>query len=420
MNLFLLVALVAVACVLATLLCCNYYFHKQVTKLQAVIHELKAEQLRLQEGVLVRDENVKARERSLEAWDIRIQKEFSALADGVLERKARQFNVQQEDKLNMMLTPLKETIAHFKQDIDTKFSEENQAKASLKEEIVKLMSANQNISKQAQDLSQALKGSFKKQGDWGEGILDSILDYAGLKEGINFLRQAEQVNDAGIRIRPDIRVLLPQDRTLIIDSKVSLNHYWDYCSAETVDSQQSLAGNLVKAIRSHVDSLCEKKYVEIEGTPDFLIMFMPVEPAYILAMQHDAALWQYAYGKKIVLISPTNLIPAMKMISDMWRQEAVNKSAQMIAVQAGKLYDKLAGFIETFERAGKQLAAAVTSYDESRKQLVTGKGSLVSQAEKLRSYQLGTRKTISPSFSAEAQENDALGRFLEPDSDTGF
>ncbi|MBA3828177.1 MAG: DNA recombination protein RmuC [Taibaiella sp.] len=323
-----------------------------------------------------------------------LKSQFRLLAADILETKAKTFNDQQEGKLNDLLKPFREQISDFKKGFEDKYLNEAKEKSTLKAEIAQLLQMNLTISRQATDLTEALRGSNKQQGDWGEGILERILEYAGLQEGIHYTTQSSSKNDDGQTIRPDVIVHLPQGRKLVIDSKVSLNNYWDYCAAADLDARSIHLPLIIRSVKAHIDGLYSKMYIDISGTPDFIIMFMPVEAAYITALQHDHALWQYAYNKKILLISPTNLIPAMKMVTDLWQRDAINQNAQAISDKAGALYDKLAGFVENFEKMGSQISTLQRAYDAGMGQLSQGKGNLISQVEQIKKLNVKTKKQL--------------------------
>jgi len=334
--------------------------------------------------------------------------EFKVLANDILETKAKAFGEQQENKLTEMLTPFRKEIEAFKKDFDEKFTDEVREKSSLRTEIGRLATLNNTLANEAKSLTDALRGSTKKQGDWGEDILERILEFSGLQKNVHYILQAQSENEEGKTIRPDVIVSYPDNRFLVIDSKVSLSNYWDFCNASELAEQDTHLPLLIRSIKAHIDGLKSKKYTDVAGTPDFIIMFMPVEAAYITAMQSDHSLWQYAYDRKVLLISPTNLIPAMKMVSDMWNRDSISRDAEMIAERSVKLYEKLVGFIESFEGVGKELDQANKKWNEARGRLYEGSGNIVSQGKRLKGM-LGNRtnKDIEEKLIqlAEAEEN---------------
>lgn len=339
---------------------------------------------RLEADVQGRQERLDIQKQDLQEMKTQLESHFRLLANDILDRKAKSFSEQQDSQLKDLLTPFKTQIAEFKKEFDEKFTQEVREKSSLRTEIANLLSLNQTIAREAISLTEALRGSTKKQGDWGEDILERILEFSGLQKGIHYTVQESSRDEQGKLIRPDLIVKYPDHRYLVIDSKVSLVHYWDYCNSTDAIIQRAALLQMVRSLKSHIDGLQGKAYLQIAHTPDFIIMFVPVEAAYITAMQEDHDLWQYAYSRKILLISPTNLIPAMKMISDMWQKDSIHKDAEVIADKAVKLYEKLVGFIDNFEAAGRALEQAGNKWQDARKQLHTGKGNLIAQGSQLK------------------------------------
>lgn len=357
---------------------------QQLHRLRAEIQTLSVTIARQETDIQSRQERLDLQKHDLEEMKQQVEAHFRLLANDILEAKARTFGEQQETKLTDLLLPLKDQMAVFKKEFDAKFTEEVREKSSLRAEIANLLSLNQTIAREAVSLTEALKGSTKKQGDWGEGILERILEFSGLQKGINYTVQTSSRDEQGRLIRPDMIVTYSEGRHLVIDSKVSLTHYWDYCNTSDESAQKEALKQMVRSLKSHVDALHGKDYIGIAGTPDFIIMFVPVEAAYITAMQEDHELWQYAYTRKVFLISPTNLIPAMKMISDVWQKDNLSRDAEIIAEKAVKLYEKLVGFVDNFESVGRELDRAHSRWQDARRQLHQGKGNLLTQGENLK------------------------------------
>ncbi|GAC1398415.1 MAG: hypothetical protein NVSMB63_18560 [Sediminibacterium sp.] len=247
-----------------------------------------------------------------------------------------------------------------------------------------MMDLNTTLSTQANNLTNALRGQVKQQGNWGEMILESILEYADLQKGIHYFVQERTEGEEGQALQPDIIVRYPDDRCIVIDSKVSLLHYEQYSSAADTDAQQVALNLLSQSVHRHIDSLSGKKYQDAVGALDFVMLFVPVEGAYITMMQADVQLWQYAYKKRVLLISPTNLIAAMKLVYDLWKREGINQNAHEIAEKAVKIYEKLASFVEDFEKIGTQLDKAGATFKEAQKKLHTGRGNVISQASQMK------------------------------------
>lgn len=363
---------------------------------------------RMEEELKNKNERLVTQKQDLEEVKTKLESEFRIIAGAVLDNSSQKMTQQQTEKLNDLLKPFREQIDGFKKDIDSKFTNEAAEKGSLKQQIESLVNLNQSIAKEALALTEALRGSTKKQGDWGEDILERILEYSGLQKDVHYFVQQQSQNDEGKIIRPDIIVRYPDTRYLVIDAKVSLTHYWDYCNAAAADDQKMLLPKIVGSLKAHIDGLAAKKYTDIAGTPDFIIMFMPVEAAYITAMQSDHTLWQYAYDRKILLISPTNLLPAMKMVSIMWDKDAVNRDGEQIVKKAVGLYEKFHGFITTFESVGADIDRAQKRWAEAKGQLHTGRDNFISQGGKLKQL-LGnrTKKELPPELldAAELEED---------------
>lgn len=363
---------------------------------------------RLEEEVKSRDERLLSQKQDFEEIKGKLEKEFKVIAGSILDNSSQKLTQQQTEKLDDLLKPFREQIDGFKKDIDSKFTNEASEKGSLKQQIESLVNLNQSIAKEALALTEALRGSTKKQGDWGEDILERILEYSGLQKDVHYFVQSQSYNDEGKTIRPDIIVRYPDTRYLVVDAKVSLTHYWDFCNAATPEDQKAQYPKIVGSLKAHIDGLAAKKYTDIKGTPDFIIMFMPVEAAYITAMQHDHTLWQYAYDRKILLISPTNLLPAMKMVSIMWDKDGVNRDGELIVKKAVGLYEKFHTFITTFESVGSDIEKAQKRWTEAKGQLYTGKDNFISQGSKLKIL-LGKRssKELPPELvDAASLQND--------------
>jgi len=341
------------------------------------LHRLRAE-LRFKEEQLV------IQKSQLEQIGNGFTKEFKILAQQVLDEKTASFHLVQEKSLADLLNPLKENINTFKQDFESKYKTESDDRISLREQIKHMMDLNSTLSTQANNLTNALRGQVKHQGNWGEMILESILEHADLKKDIHYFVQERNNGEDGQALLPDIIVRYPDGRSIVIDSKVSLIHYEQYCSA-TDEGAQRIALNLMQhSITKHIDGLSGKKYAEAVGALDFVMLFVPVEGAYISLMQANPQLWQYAYKKRVLLISPTNLIAAMKLVYDLWKRDGINQNAQEIAERAVRIYEKLAAFVEDFERVGSQLDKAGNAYTDAKKKLYTGKGNLITIASQMK------------------------------------
>ncbi|MEM6763651.1 MAG: DNA recombination protein RmuC [Bacteroidota bacterium] len=327
--------------------------------------------------------------------------EFEALARRSLDQNSIQLSHLHKNSLADILNPLKERITGFEQKVAATYEQEARERLLLKKEIHDLVDLNLQLSTEAQNLTKALKGDNKVQGNWGEMVLAKILESSGLREGHEYTAQARDMalrSAEGKRLQPDIIVNLPEGKHLIIDAKVSLTAYERWVEEEDPARGTSLMKQHLDSIHTHIKSLSEKHYQHLDGvnSPDFVLMFMPVEPAFSVAVQAKPDLFSQAWERKIVLVSPTTLLATLKTVASIWKLELQNRNAQEIARQGGLLYDKFVGFVEELQRVGKYLDAANSSYEDAYKKLKDGKGALIPKAEKLRELGAQTRKRLSP------------------------
>lgn len=353
--------------------------------------------------------------QKVEMEDLRKQfnLEFENIASKILDDKSNKFTKLNQDNLSGILKPLGENIELFRKKVEEVYVTEAKERFSLGEEVKKLQVLNTRLSEEATNLTNALTGNSKVQGDWGQMILENILEKSGLvlnREYFvqEYLKDVDGVylkNESGARMQPDVIIAYPDNRKVIIDSKVSLSAYTRYASCNGVEEQKVHIKEHLRSIRRHVDDLSKKSYQDYTETLDFVMMFVPNEPAYLLALQHDPDLWHYSYDKKILLISPTNLIAALKMIVDLWKREYQNQNAQQIAERGAALYDKLVNFVESFTTIGDQLNRAQTTYDAALGQLSKGRGNLIGQAEKLKELGVKSKKSLPTTLVEAASEN---------------
>ncbi len=329
---------------------------------------------------------------------------FQNIANEILTTNSRIFKEQNETRLNEILAPLKENIDQFRRTISENYSTEAKERFSLQDKIKELIELNQTIGKEAKELTLALKGNTKVQGDWGEMILENILEKSGLQKDREYKVQPTKDENGktlrdenGNTLRPDIVVYYPGSKYVVIDSKVSLNAYISYINAENREEQNEYAKQHLLSIRKHIIELRDRKYQDYigEGKTDFVMMFIPNEAAYITAMQLDAKLWQDAYDARVLLVSPTQLISALRLISQLWSHDRQTRNAIEIATAGGKMYDKLAGFIEDMHMIETKLNQAHNAYTEAMKKLSEGKGNLLSHAEKMQALGAKAKKALS-------------------------
>ncbi|WCM41864.1 DNA recombination protein RmuC [Flavobacterium sp. CBA20B-1] len=320
--------------------------------------------------------------------------QFEHIAQKLLEEKAERFTKTNQENIDAVLKPLNENIERFKKQVEETYEKESKIRFSLDERIKELLLQTNKISTEANNLANALKTNHKKQGDWGEVILENILQQSGLCKNREYRVQHNLVME-GKNVRPDIIIDLPDQKSIVIDSKVSLNAYDAYCQTENVDEQTIHLNNHLKALRIHIEELSNKNYQNLVSGLDFTMMFIPIEPAYLLAIQQDSNLWNEAYKKRILLISPTNLIACLKLISDLWNRDKQDKSAQKIVKQAEKIYEKTVLFTKSFEQVGKQIQQAQDSYLKAQNQLREGRGNILSQTNHLLKYGISPKNILN-------------------------
>lgn len=343
--------------------------------------------------------------------------QFEKLAQQIFEEKSGKFTEANKNNIEALLKPLNENIDNFKKKVEETYDKESKQRFSLEEKVKDLIENTQKISQEANNLASALKGQAKKQGDWGETILERILELSGLEKNREYFIQENLKDEYGQNQRPDIIVRLPDDRNIIIDSKVSLNAYLRYSEADSKEQQDIFIASHLQAINQHIDQLSAKKYEELTSSLDFVIMFIPVEPAYILAVQSDPDLWAYAYTRRILMISPTNLIAVLKIVADLWKREMQSKNAVEIAREGANLYDKFVGFVSTIEDIGRHLSRSQDAYLQAVSQLKDGRGNLISRVQKLRKLGVKSTKQL-PTSMLTADLEDEEETLMPPDTAT--
>ena len=338
---------------------------------------------------------------------------FQNLANQILEEKSRRFSEQNREQLGILLNPLSEKLGGFSQLVQNTYEKEAKERLTLENELKRLQQLNSRLHEDAAALTRALTGSRNKtQGNWGEMILESVLEHSGLQKGREYTVQAAsvQTQDDGStrRLQPDVLVNLPDGKQIVIDSKVSLTDYVRYTQAQNDDEARAHLAAHVQSVRRHIAQLAEKKYSDIDGlkTLDFVFMFIPVEPAYLLALQQDESLFQECFDKRIMPAGPSTLLATLRTVANIWRNEQQNRNALAIAEEGGRLYDKFAGFVETLQSVGKNIEQAQTAYHKALGQLKDGRGNLITRAQKLHKLGVKAGKQIDRNLLEEAGENE--------------
>lgn len=324
--------------------------------------------------------------------------EFEKAANSILEEKTSKFTETNKISIETLLKPLDNSIKEFRENVNKNLTEETKQRSSLEAEIKKVMEQANLVSEQANNLASALKGENKKAGNWGENVLETILQNTGLIKGEHYITQDVHYNEEDKKIIPDVVVNLPDDRKVIIDSKVSLVAYDNYFSSETEEVQKLELTKHIASVRQHVNELSQKKYDDIKGSLGFVMMFVPIESAYLLAMQNDRELWNFAYNKNVVLVSSTTLISSLRIFADLWRTDKLNKNAEKIIENSGKMYEKFVGFLETFEDIGDKINKTNETYHKAFNQLKDGRGNLIKQAKDIQALGVKTLKSIPEKF----------------------
>ena len=329
-----------------------------------------------------------------------LKKEFQNISNEIFEDKRKKIIEQNKDNLTTIITPLREQLKDFKKKVEDVYDKESKERFSLHKEISSLKDLNSKIGKDAVNLTNALKGDHKTQGAWGEIILESVLKDSGLRKDHEYITQFSVQDKDGKRKRPDVIVRLPEEKDVVIDSKVTLAAYEKYHSTDNPDIRILALKEFITNIKNHIAELSSKNYEELPEirTLDYVLMFIPIEGAFMTAIEADRKLFSNAFQKNIVLVSPATLLVVLKTIQSIWRYEYQNRNSREIADRAGKLYDKFCGFIDSLKSVGKHIGRASDEYDNALRLLSSGRGNLISQAENIKKLGLKTKKNISQSL----------------------
>ena len=366
------------------------------SQLRAQLERIGAELAKSEEARQQESRHAGEQLKLLEQNRQQLKQEFEQLAHKIFEEKQQQFTSRNQQGLESLLKPFSEQIKSFRDKVEQVYVEEGKERATLKAEIKSLHTLNQQITEEAANLTRALKGDKKLQGNWGEIQVEMILEQSGLRRDIEYKREENFKDEGNENKRVDFIVYLPDNKHLIIDSKVSLVAYSDYVAADDEPQQQQSLNAHLSAVRNHIQTLSSKDYAHLKGvdSPDFVIMFMPIEPAFNLAFLADQQLFNRAFEQNIVVTTPTTLLATLRTVANLWSIERRNQSAQQIAGQAGRVYDKLRGVVEKMEKLGRQLESAQKSYGDAWNSLKEGRGNLVSQAERFRELGVRVKKEL--------------------------
>jgi len=330
----------------------------------------------------------KLEEQKAEFGQVRekMNKDFELLATKIIKQNTEEFSVINKKRVDEILTPLKEKIVSFEKKVEDTYQKGLRDQTDLKAELKKLYDLNNKISEEASNLTKALKGDSKTQGDWGEVILERILERSGLEKDREYKIQMNVKDEVGHNLRPDVVILLPEEKHIVIDSKVSLKAYENYVNAETEVEKEAYIKEHIDSLKRHVKELSEKQYHLLSefNTPEFVLLFVPIESSFSVAVQHEQSLFSMAWENKIVIVSPSTLFATLKTIESIWKQEKQTRNAQEIAKEAGGLHDKFYGFVSDLESIGKGIAQTQEKYDEAMKKLTSGRGNLMKRVENLK------------------------------------
>jgi len=337
-----------------------------------------------------------------------LKMEFQNVANKIFEDKSQKFTEQNRENIEGVLKPMREQLLDFKKKVEDVYDKESKDRVSLLNEIIHLKTLNERISEDAVNLTNALKGQSKTRGSWGEMILERVLEESGLQKGREYEVQTMYASEEGQRRHPDVIVHLPEGKDIVIDSKVSLTAYEKYCTAGTEEIRDKRLKEHIISIRTHIKALSEKRYEELEGirTLDFVLMFLPIEGAFWTAIESEQGLFNEAFDRNIMLVSPSTLLATLRIINNIWRYEDQNKNALIIAKKAGDLYDKFVGFVEALDEVGQKIDKARESYQTARNRLTEGRGNLVRRSIELRQLGVKAQKELPEGLVVKALEEE--------------
>jgi DNA recombination protein RmuC len=378
--------------------------------------ELNAVNIRIvkaEEAFRTQREKLEEKKIELEALQSTLTKEFENIANKILDEKSHKFTEQNKNNLDVILSPLKDRIKDFEEKVDRSYKNEAAERNTLKGSIEELMKFTNKISVEATNLTNALKGDSKKQGNWGELVLERILESSGLIEGQNYTLQGKGLNlkdEDGNRFQPDVIINLPDNKHIVIDAKVSLVAYEKLVNENTEEGRDKFIKEHLLSIKTHITGLSNKNYHDLYGinSPDYVLLFVPIESSFSIAIQHAQDLFDFAWSKRVVLVTPSTLFATLKTVASIWKQEQQSKNAIEIATKAGALYDKFVGFTEDMKRIGSQISNTQKTYEEAFGKLHTGRGSLTSSVENLKKLGAKASKQLDKNLVDEEDNLTAL------------
>lgn len=390
---------------------------EQLQKESNIILNLQTELTKTETDLYHLKQKLVEQKAEMETLRASFLQQFSSVSNQVLINNAEHFKKASAENLENILTPLKERIKEFETKVDTTYEKSLRENIALKEQITMLAHLNQQISQDAINLTKALKGERKTQGNWGEYLLEVLLEKSGLRKGEHYQREVVLRNDENKIYRPDVIVNLPGQKHLIIDSKVSLLAYDAYCNCEDETLQQAHLISHIQSIRSHYQELSKKEYQHLSGlqSPDFVLMYIPIEPAFNLAMQHDRDMFIEALNANIVFVTTSTLLATLRTVEGVWKQESQKNNVLRIAKESGLLYDKFVGFVEDLKLIGRHLESSHTSYQAAMNKLTDGKGNLIKKVEQLKNLGARTTKSLDNTLLKEAEANIPPTNLPEPE-----
>lgn len=376
------------------------------TEQERLIQELQVERHKVAEAARslesvktfyqAQQEKIDDQKAEIEALQLKFNKEFELIAGKILDEKTLRFTEVNKVNLDQLLNPLKENIKAFEEKVEKVYKAESDERNVLKGELGKLIELNRQISQEAHNLTKALKADTKKQGNWGEFVLDRILELSGLVNGESFTKQSSFADENGNKLQPDIVITLPDNKHIIIDSKVSLIAYERLINCHTDKDRLMHLDSHIMSLKNHIRGLSNKNYSDLYrvNSPDLVLLFVPIESSFAVAVQHDVELFEYAWNKRVVIVTPSTLLATLKTIASIWKQEQQTRNAIDIATKAGALYDKFVGFINDLKKVGDNIDRAKESYSDAFGKLSSGNGNLIGKVEALKKLGAKTNKQI--------------------------